>query len=87
MSPPEVLRSWIQRIISFDIDCKHRYKHRCRLVIGNIPPYPFISNKNYNPITRTLTCWIPIKYYDFVYPSEEEKQVALAYHVYYWIQR
>lgn len=88
MFPGEILLMWIERVLSFDIDPDNveLYRHRCeKIVIGNIPPYACILDKNYNLVTRTLTCCIPQKYRDFVYPSKEEKQAALMYHVYYSI--
>lgn len=85
MSQAEILLAWIQRVLSFDIENEHLYKHRCQVAIGNIPPYACVLDKNYNPITRTLTCCIPQKYHDFVYPSDEEKKAALTYRVYYSI--
>ena len=87
MPQAEVLLSWIRRVISFDIEDKILYSKRCKVFIGNLPPYSFVLDKDYNPITRTLTCCVPQKYHDFIYPSEEEKKAALLYRVYYSIQR
>lgn len=88
MSPSEILLIWIQRVLSYDTNNgkRRRRKHQYLVAIGNIPPYACVLNKNYNSITRTLICYIPDIYHDFICPSIEEKRAALSYHVYYSIE-
>ena len=86
MYDAEIICSWLQRIISFEIDndtIKRSYQRKCEVVIGNLPPYPFLLDKNYNLITRTLTCSIPRKYYDWIYPTKIEKKAAFTYRIYH----
>ena len=85
MSPSEVLCNWIQRVLSFEIESKQRPSQLYQIIIGNIPPYNCVLDKNYNLTTRTLICRIPGKYQDFIRPSEDEKKAASTYHVYYSI--